>query len=188
MATTQAGIVLRHLSGLAAGQPGDAPDGQLLERFLGRREEAAFTALVRRHGPMVLGVCRRVLHNHHDAEDAFQAAFLTLARKARSIGKGSSLGSWLYQVAYHTAIRARARVNRVVSVSRGQPSRRAASSWVWPSRSQSTTGTCSTASPPGATSRRSRSSCGVTGRWCWASAGAPSATGTTPRTPSRPPS
>src|SRR6516164_6525835 len=107
---TQAGIVLRHLHRLAApAAGGDVPDGQLLERFTLRREEAAFTALVRRHGPLVLGVCRRVLHNHHDAEDAFQATFLILARKARAITKQESVAGWLYQVAYRTALRARAR-------------------------------------------------------------------------------
>ena len=60
-------------------------DGQLLESFLTRGEEAAFEAIVHRHGPMVLGVCQRLLHNTHDAEDAFQATFLVLIRKARSI-------------------------------------------------------------------------------------------------------
>jgi RNA polymerase sigma factor (sigma-70 family) len=107
---TQAGIVLRHLRGLASPTGvGDAPDAQLLERFTARREEAAFAALVRRHGPMVLGVCRRVLRQEQDAEDAFQAAFLALARKAPSISKRDSVGSWLYQVAYHVAIKARER-------------------------------------------------------------------------------
>ena len=64
-------------------------DGQLLESFVVRREEAAFEALLRRHGPMVLGVCQRILRNVHDAEDAFQAIFLVLARKASSVA-GSS--------------------------------------------------------------------------------------------------
>jgi RNA polymerase sigma factor (sigma-70 family) len=82
-------------------------DGQLLERFLSRREEAAFEALVHRHGQMVLGVCRRVLHNGHDAEDAFQATFLVLVRKASSIAPRELVGSWLHGVAYRTALKAR---------------------------------------------------------------------------------
>jgi RNA polymerase sigma factor (sigma-70 family) len=104
---TQAEVVLRHLRGLAAG--GDVPDGLLLERFTARHDEAAFAALVRRHGPLVYGVCRRVLHNEHDAEDAFQATFLVLARKAGSIAARDSVGSWLYQVARHMAMKARKR-------------------------------------------------------------------------------
>ena len=107
---TQAGIVLRHLRGLAApAAGGEVSDGQLLERFAARREEAAFAALVRRHGPMVLGVCRRVLRQEQDAEDAFQAAFLVLARKGPSICKRDSVGSWLYQVAYNVAMKASTR-------------------------------------------------------------------------------
>jgi RNA polymerase sigma factor (sigma-70 family) len=107
---TQAGIVLRHLRGLVAPTAcGDVSDGQLLERFAARREEAAFAGLVRRHGPMVLGVCRRVLRQEQDAEDAFQAAFLVLARKATTISKRDSVGSWLYQVAHHVAMKARER-------------------------------------------------------------------------------
>jgi RNA polymerase sigma factor (sigma-70 family) len=109
MTTTRAGIVLRHIRGLAAADAStQAADWRLLERFAVRRDEAAFAALVRRHGPMVLGVCRRVLGNSHDAEDAFQATFLALAGRARSFGKAESLGGWLYRVAYNTALKARA--------------------------------------------------------------------------------
>src|SRR5438105_15930868 len=91
-------------------QPQDAAaggDAQLLERFIELRDEAAFEALVRRHGPMVLGVCRRILHNLHSAEDAFQATFLVLARKALSIRRRDLVASWLYGVAFQTALRAR---------------------------------------------------------------------------------
>jgi RNA polymerase sigma factor (sigma-70 family) len=82
-------------------------DGQLLERFLAAREEAAFEELLRRHGPMVLGVCRRVLPGVHDAEDAFQATFLVLVRKGASVVARESVGNWLYGVAYRTAQKAR---------------------------------------------------------------------------------
>ncbi len=83
-------------------------DGQLLDCFLARREEAAFEALVRRHGPMVLGVCRRVLRHSQDAEDAFQATFLVLARKASSVSPRERVGPWLYGVACRTALKAKA--------------------------------------------------------------------------------
>jgi RNA polymerase sigma factor (sigma-70 family) len=83
-------------------------DAQLLEGFVARREEAALAAIVRRHGPMVWGVCRRVLGNYHDAEDAFQATFLVLVRKAASIAAPDLLANWLYGVAHQTALKARA--------------------------------------------------------------------------------
>jgi RNA polymerase sigma factor (sigma-70 family) len=87
---------------------GGLSDGQLLGRFVAGRDEAAFAALVRRHGPMVLGVCRRVLRDGHDAEDAFQATFLVLARKAAALGQREAVGSWLYTVAFRAALEARA--------------------------------------------------------------------------------
>jgi RNA polymerase sigma factor (sigma-70 family) len=83
-------------------------DGQLLEEYLGRREQAALEVLVRRHAPMVWGVCQRVLRNYHDAEDAFQATFLVLVRKAASIAAPELLPNWLYGVAHQTALKARA--------------------------------------------------------------------------------
>jgi RNA polymerase sigma factor (sigma-70 family) len=86
----------------------DRTDRDLLEAFVSRQEEAAFEALLKRHGPMVLAVCRRVLGNAHDAEDAFQAVFLVLVRKAASIRRREVLGSWLYGVAYRTAQNAKA--------------------------------------------------------------------------------
>jgi RNA polymerase sigma factor (sigma-70 family) len=86
----------------------DVTDGQLLEAFVSRRDPAAFESLVRRHGPMVLGVCRRVLRDPHDVDDAFQASFLVLARKAAAVSPRQLVGNWLYGVAHTTAVRLRA--------------------------------------------------------------------------------
>jgi RNA polymerase sigma factor (sigma-70 family) len=83
-------------------------DGQLLERFLTQGDENAFEVLMHRHGPMVLGVCRRVLADPHDTEDAFQATFLVLVRKAASLRNGELLGNWLYGAAYRAALEAKA--------------------------------------------------------------------------------
>ena len=87
-------------------------DADLLERFVRGKDETAFAALLERHGPMVLGVCRRVLGNAHEAEDAFQATFLVLARKAPSLVRQELVGNWLWGVAYRTARRARADAGR----------------------------------------------------------------------------
>ncbi|HJZ93203.1 MAG TPA: sigma-70 family RNA polymerase sigma factor [Gemmataceae bacterium] len=97
------------LSDLRGSGAGGQTDGQLLQSFIDCRDGDAVTALVRRHGPMVLGVCRRVLGGTHDAEDAFQATFLVLVRKATSIVPRELVGNWLYGVAYRTALEARAR-------------------------------------------------------------------------------
>src|SRR5262245_41926873 len=97
-----------------AGPPPDEglTDRHLLERFVTAHDQAAFAALVRRHGPMVLGVCRRVLRDAHEAEDAFQATFLVLVNKARSVGRPEALGPWLHGVAYRCAARARQSARR----------------------------------------------------------------------------
>ncbi|MHB1558599.1 MAG: RNA polymerase sigma factor, partial [Isosphaeraceae bacterium] len=109
-----AGLVLsvpRSLEALFdSGVVGDLPDGQLIERFTARHREAAelaFHALVDRHGPMVLRVCRRVLDDPNDAEDAFQATFLVFLRRAGSIRERASVASWLHGVAHRVASRAR---------------------------------------------------------------------------------
>jgi RNA polymerase sigma factor (sigma-70 family) len=87
---------------------GEPADAVLLKRFTAQREEAAFAALVRRHGPMVLGVCRRLLQHEQDAEDAFQAVFCVFARKAGAIRRGTAVGGWLYAVAWRIARKAKA--------------------------------------------------------------------------------
>jgi RNA polymerase sigma factor (sigma-70 family) len=85
----------------------EATDGQLMDSFVVHRDQGAFEAILRRHGPMVLGVCRRVLHHVQDAEDAFQATFLVLVRRANSVSPRDRVGNWLYGVAYRTALEAK---------------------------------------------------------------------------------
>jgi RNA polymerase sigma-70 factor (ECF subfamily) len=109
MATGQLNDFLRRLrTALLRPEAGGVPDAHLLEAFITRHDEAAFAALVQRHGPMVWGVCRRVLGQVQDAEDAFQATFLVLVRKAASVVPRASVGNWLYGVACRTAWKARA--------------------------------------------------------------------------------
>jgi RNA polymerase sigma factor (sigma-70 family) len=108
MATPQLALVLRHIHRLAAGRCSpQRTDRQLVEDFALCRDETAFAALVARHGPMVLRVCRRVLNHEQDAEDAFQATFLVLARNTGSIRKHEALAEWLHGVAYRTAMKAK---------------------------------------------------------------------------------
>jgi RNA polymerase sigma factor (sigma-70 family) len=108
MSAIRVGVILRHIRKIVTVSPVDAEsDRELLGRFACQRDEAAFATLVRRHGPLLLGVCRRVLANEHDAEEIVQATFLILARKAGSLGWRESVGPWLYQVAYRLAVRAR---------------------------------------------------------------------------------
>lgn len=119
--------LLRFIHRVAATE-GDSTDEGLLGRFLAYGDEVAFTALVRRHGPMVLRVCQRVLGNSHDAEDAFQATFLVLARKVRSVGPPQLLPNWLYGVAYRTALKARGqRLRRQIVEKRAEPTQGEAS-------------------------------------------------------------
>src|SRR6185436_4670349 len=101
-------LVLHHLRKLVRRpEEGASSDGALLERFANSNDEAAFEELLRRHAALVLGVCRRVLGSAPDVEDAFQATFLVLVRRAGSLKREGPLAPWLYTVAYHVALRAR---------------------------------------------------------------------------------
>jgi RNA polymerase sigma factor (sigma-70 family) len=113
MATSQLRQVMQTLRSATLPHEGAGlTDGQLLECYVRGRDEAAFAALVHRHGPMVWGVCRRVLRSYQDAEDAFQATFLVLVRKAASIVQREKVANWLYGVAHQTALKARATTAR----------------------------------------------------------------------------
>jgi RNA polymerase sigma factor (sigma-70 family) len=118
MATAQFGAVRRIIGQVGARVAPDHGDGELLHRWNRERDQSAFTTLVRRHGPMVLGVCRRVLRDAHAADDAFQATFLVLAKKAQTVRPPGVLGPWLYGVAYRTALKARGRAFRRQAVER----------------------------------------------------------------------
>ncbi len=131
MAARQSGIVVGQIRMLFnQGRIGTMSDEQLLEQFTVRRAEAdeaseaancAFEAIVLRHGPMVLAVCRRVLRDPHDVEDAFQATFLILARRAGSIRNPNVLGGWLRKVAHRVAARAKAVSVRTLALDANQP-------------------------------------------------------------------
>src|SRR5262245_7514844 len=109
MATKEVADVVRFLQGLAGDNPGEElSDDRLIQRFVTRRDEAAFAAILLRHGPLVFGVCRQILRNTHAAEDAFRATFLVLTRKASSIRKRQSLAAWLHRVAVNISRSARA--------------------------------------------------------------------------------
>src|SRR5438105_4516735 len=107
------GSILGYLRSLGAARHGcNTTDSELLERFVLRRDPAAFEVLLTRHGPMVWGICRSLLNDPHAAEDAFQATFLVLVRKAHAIRRREQLGNWLYGVAHRVALRARAQAYR----------------------------------------------------------------------------
>src|SRR5437016_4238787 len=100
MGTALIGRVVRHLRRAALASRANGPsDAELLQGFIVHRDSDAFATLVRRHGPMVFGVCRRIVGNVHDAEDAFQATFLVLVKKAGSLAERDLVGGWLYGVA-----------------------------------------------------------------------------------------
>jgi RNA polymerase sigma-70 factor (ECF subfamily) len=107
MAVTQLSSMFDLIHGGIRGDVPSESDPELLQAFVQRREGAALAALIRRHGPMVWGVCRRLLRDHHEAEDAFQATFVVLLRKASTIARRELVANWLHGVAQRTALRAR---------------------------------------------------------------------------------
>ena len=112
-ATRSLSATLQHLNRtLRADEAAQLPDAELVGRFVEQRDEAAFTALVRRYGVLVFGVCRRVLRHEQDAEDAFQATFLVFARDAASVQRAGAVGNWLYGVAHNVARTARGNRHR----------------------------------------------------------------------------
>ena len=107
MASAHLGSALRQIQRLfEAGTVAGLTDGQLIERYLSTRDEGAFAALVGRHGPMVLAVCRTVLNDSPEVEDAFQATFLVLIRRAGTIWRRDAVGGWLHRVAHRVAVQA----------------------------------------------------------------------------------
>lgn len=116
--TSRLATLTRRLLGLENSPGGAATDRQLLERFVRDRDQAAFAAILERHGPMVLAVCRRVLGRSADADDAFQATFLVLVRRVASVGWHDSLGGWLHAVAYRVAHKARSNAARAADLVR----------------------------------------------------------------------
>src|SRR5262249_51282071 len=155
MANATTRVLLHHVRELAGREhAGRQSDAECLGRFAHCQDEAAFATLVRRHGPMVLGVCRRVLHDHHAAEDVFQATFLVLARKARSISKHGSVASWLHGVAHRLALKSKA------DAIRRQNHERCAGAGA---RSPDHAPT-----PPTDASWRAASPNGIAPRWCYA--------------------
>jgi RNA polymerase sigma factor (sigma-70 family) len=123
MSAPEAPALARIRRWLADAQPG--PDAELLRRFAAARDEGAFAALVDRHGPMVLGVARRITGDHHAAEDVFQAAFLMLARRAGQLRRPTALAAWLHRTAFRlslTSVRARTRRERAESTAPARPS------------------------------------------------------------------
>jgi RNA polymerase sigma-70 factor (ECF subfamily) len=128
MPLSLSGLVDRNSRGPASGNAGIKPrsgkeptDGELLERFAREQDEGAFEALVRRHGARVLAVCRRLLRQEQDAEDASQATFLVLMRKAGSLNNPQLLGNWLYGVASRIARKTRSQVTRQSEIEREAP-------------------------------------------------------------------